>query len=342
MAESRRHEEASIVDYFALLGVPRDATEDEIEARYRAISDHLASSAIPAALRDWADREAALLDEAYAVLSDPERRAELEQSLSRPAAAVAAPVGAPVGAPALETDEDSYEEPVAPVRTARQEPVSAVQALLFGVPWKLMAVGSAIGIIVLVGVLLGTGALSGGDDDDGSQTAAEESEFPEIDEARVAELMGIVEQDPANQEATFELGETFFLGGEWQAAIDWFTKYLELDPDDVHALTDIGTSQFNLGNFEEAEAAWVKAKEIDPDDEQVHYNLGFLYANVEPVDYAAAVAEWQEVVRIAPDSDLASVAQVHMDSLSEEAQASLEASAAPTEATAAPTEEPSQ
>lgn len=329
MKEQRSEEEmGSTVDYFALLGVTEDASQDEIEARYRDLSDHLASSAIPPTLKEWAAREAALVDEAYAILSDPELRAQLEAAHHAPLAPTTA-VAAAITQPAADADAgtDSEPEPAAPSQSQQEQPVSAFSALFVGVPWKLLGVGAAIGVIVLGGIFVGRGVLSGGDD-----TSADEQpgQLASIDTERVAELMALVEQDPKNTEATFELGEIFFLGGEWQAGIDWFTKLLELDPGNVHALTDIGTANFNLGQYEEAKVAWITAKDLDPNDEQVHYNLGFLYANVEPVDYAAALAEWQAVVDLAPGSDLANTAQVHLDSLA--AEASGEASPAPTEA----------
>ena len=329
MKERRSEEEmGSTVDYFALLGVTEDASEDEIEARYRDLSDHLASSAIPPMLKEWAARQAALVDEAYAILSDPERRAQLEQA--RHAPPVPTPtVAAEIAQPVVAADAFAEPEPApaAAGEAQREQPVSAVSALFVGVPWKLLGLGAAIGVVVLGGIFVGGGVLSGGDD---TTTVEQPGQLASIDTGRVAELMTLVEQDPTNTEATFELGEIYFLGGEWQAGIDWFTKLLELDPANVHALTDVGTAHFNLGQYEEAKAVWLKAKDVDPNDEQVHYNLGFLYANVEPVDYAAALAEWQAVVELAPGSDLANTAQVHLDSLAEEA--SGDASPAPTEA----------
>ena len=190
-----------------------------------------------------------------------------------------------------------------------------------------MAIGAVIGVVVLGAIFFGSDIISGGDDD--SSAGGQEDQLAKIDMERVADLTALVDQDPKNAEATFELGEIFFLGGEWQTGIDWFTKLLELDPTNVHALTDVGTAQFNLGQFEAAKTAWLKARELDPNDEQVHYNLGFLYANVDPVDYAAALAEWQLVVELAPGSDLANTAQVHLESLA------AEASAAPTPAATA-------
>ena len=332
--KGREAEMDSTLDYFSLLGVSKDASQDEIEARYRELSDHLASDAIPDTLRDWADREAALIDEAYAILSDQERRAEFERaSAQAPQAAPAAPVETQATVPAVDASSAAEERPVpASSRTAPPEqPVPALNALLVGVPWKLMALGAVLGLVVLGVAFFGKGlvpGLGGGDDD--SQVTETETGLAPIDTERVAELMTLVEEDPKNAEATFELGEIFFLGGEWLAGIDWFTKLLELDPTNVHALTDVGTANFNLGNYDASKEAWLKALEIDPNDVQVHYNMGFFYSNVDPVDIPAALSEWQMVTELAPGSDLASTAQVHLESLT----ASPEASPAATEAPA--------
>jgi tetratricopeptide (TPR) repeat protein len=334
MEEKRREaEKGSTLDYFSLLGVSQDASQGEIEARYRELTDHLASAAIPATLRDWADREAALVDEAYAILSDPELRAELERGGAHPSRDIN---GAQLAeaAVAIDASETAQAQSAPEVRqeAPREQSVSAAQALLFGVPWKLMALGAAIGAVVLGIVFFGAELGLGGGDD--APATAQGSDLAQIDTERVAELMAIVQADPNDVEATFELGEIFFLGGEWQSGIDWFTKLLKLDPSSVHAYTDVGTANFNLGQNDAAKAAWLEALKIDPNDVQVHYNMGFFYSNVDPVDVQAAINEWQAVVQLAPGSDLASTAQVHMDSLA--AEASPGASPAATEAPASP------
>ena len=129
--------------------------------------------------------------------------------------------------------------------------------------------------------------------------------------------MKSAQEDPKNAETLFELGEIFFQAGEWQSSLDWFTKLVAVDPTNVHALTDIGTSQYNLGSTEDAKATWLKVKEIAPDDPQVHYNLGFLYANSEPQDLEAAKKEWGLVLQLAPGSDLAQTVKLHLDGLAE-------------------------
>src|SRR3990172_3971795 len=198
----------STLDYFSLLGVSKDASQDEIEARYRELRDHLASSATPPPLRDWADREAALVDEAYAILSDPELRAELEQGAARPSRSALNEVQAVEPAVSV----DAVPQPAPRVQAAAdQPPISAAQALFLGVPWKMMALGAAIGAVVLGVIFFGSNLGLGGGDD--APAVAQDNGFPEIDTERVAELTALVQADPTNAEATFELGEIFFLGG---------------------------------------------------------------------------------------------------------------------------------
>ncbi|MDO8615865.1 MAG: DnaJ domain-containing protein, partial [Dehalococcoidia bacterium] len=69
--------------YFSLLGISEDASQEDLEARYRELADYLASPNVPAGLREWAARQAALVDEAYAVLADPEQRAAVHKSQER-------------------------------------------------------------------------------------------------------------------------------------------------------------------------------------------------------------------------------------------------------------------
>jgi len=298
------------LDYYSVLGVSKDATGDEIESRYQELISHMNSEAVPASLREWSRREVELIDEAYAILSDPERRAGLAE---RPVA------GAANG-------------PSESVSVSQPEPPSALKALFNGVPWTVAAIVIATGAVIFMVGLFGGGLFSGKGSEDPSAAAAQQDSFANVDTERVAELVALVQQDPQNMEALFELGETYFLAGEWQAAVDWFARVLELDPNNVHAKTDVGTANFNLGRYEEAKASWLSGLQVAPDDVQLHYNMGFLYANVEPADYTAAAGEWGKVVELAPGSDLATTAQVHLSGLA--AQASPGASPAQTAAPA--------
>jgi len=296
--------------YFSLLGISEDAGQEELEARYQELAEYLASPNLPANMRDWAAKQATLVDEAYAVLADPERRAAIKRG---PAAA----------APEARAEPGRAAEP-APQRakaTADEAPparASLPQALLRGLRSQPLAVGIVVGLAALGAVILfRVGLPGGGGAEEGTPAATQASDLVPLDEKRVAELQAAIAEDPNNLEALFELAEAYFLAGEWQPAIDWFNKVIALEPSNVHALTDIGTSNYNLGFTDEAKTTWLGALEIDAKDPQLHYNLGFLYANSEPPDMAAAVAEWQTVVELAPDSNLAKTVQVHLEGLAD-------------------------
>ena len=306
--------------YFSLLGISEDASQEELEARYRELADYLASPDLPAGLREWARRQAALVDEAYAVLADPEQRAAVRKPQERAQApvAAAAPPAEERATPVRPSKGQAVEEPTPPAgRFARLLPRLRAQPVIIGAAIGLIALGAL--------VFFGTDLLRGGDAEE-APPAAQAGDLIPLDEERVAELTAAAAKDPNSIEVLFELGESYFLAGEWQAAIDWFTKLVAIEPDNVHALTDIGTSNYNLGFTEEAKTIWLSAVEVDFNDPQLHYNLGFLYANAEPQDLPAAMSEWQTVLQLAPDSSLAQTVQVHLEGLSE---ATPEASPAP-------------
>lgn len=316
---------ADELSYFALLGVDEDVNQEELEARYQELADLFASPAIPAHLKEWARRQAALVDEAYAVLSDSERRAAIRREREAPAAAPAAQAaGEPDQAqpPPAADAEPAEERPERAKPRARAERVSppppGISDALLGRRLQPLIVGVLLGLVVLGAILLGRYGIGGGGGEGEAPAVAEETDaLATLDSERVAQLEEAAKQDPDNSEVLFELGETYFQAGEWRSAIDWFTRFLALDPNNIHAQTDIGTSHFNLGEPDEAEAAWLAVLETDPNDVQAHYNLGFVYANAEPQDIPAAVKEWKIVVRLAPDSELAAIAQAHLDGMAD-------------------------
>lgn len=284
---------AQSLNYFSLLGVSPDASQDELEGRCRELLGFLSSDDVPAALREWAEGQAALVDEAYAVLLDPEERTEtkpLPRKAEKPREAATWP--SPPKARAAAAGPTAY-------RRTRRNP---------------LVLGTVIGLLVVVAVFVGKSGLpnDGDSSSPAAATAQDEGALVPLDTKRVNELLVTVQKDPTNVDALFELGESFFLAGQWQPAIDWFTKFTAIDATNVHARTDIGTALFNLNRPADAKTTWLAALEIAPNDPQLHYNLGFLYANSEPPDLTAAATEWKKVVEVAPDSNLAKTAQVHL------------------------------
>ena len=301
---SERRKSSGTATYFEVLGLPLDAGQQDIEARYQELSAYLASGDLPPQVQVWAREQATRVDEAYAMLSDPDLRAGLEDELEQEEAVAAPDVSAAIPAPTRSTRNG---------RMAARLPLMA------------LALGIFVGGAALLAVIIAEMGLGGASSEDpAADQQAQDDQFVPIDTERVATLVTSYQEDPTNPETLFELGEAYFLAGEWQQGQDWFLKLVEVDPANVHAWTDIGTAHYNLSRTEEAKAAWQQALQLAPEDPQLHYNMGFLYANSEPPDFDAAKREWQSVLDLAPGTQLAKTVQVHMEGL--QAGASPEAS----------------
>ena len=278
--------------YLTILGLAEGASQEDVEVKYRELAAHLGSSRFPAGLAEYGRQQEALVDEAYAVLLDHFALSPEPLQPTRRSGRKAGP-----------SSEQRPAEPMAPgrpTRTIRLRPL-----LMAGVLAAVIG-----GAIVLARV--GTGSNSSAS---AASVTQQEPDVVPVDAKRAAELAKVLQQDPQNAAALFEMGEMNFLATQWQLAIDWFTRLIAVDPTNVHARTDVGTAQFNLGLIDDAKKTWLAALQFAPDDVQLNFNLGFLYANAEPQDLAAARKAWQKVIDSDPTSSLAKTAQTHMAGL---------------------------
>ncbi len=287
----------------ALAGIPEGLTPEELERWCNELAEFLTSANVPEPFRGWARAQAERIDAYLATAADLESTADDEDDEEEPE---------PELVPARPTRRRTA---TASPRRSRAHGPAPTSGLWSSQGGKLL-LGVAAGVVALA-VIFGARELAGRGSSAGElpQSGPAQAAF---DEARAKELEALLATDPTNRDALFELGEMNFQAGRYEDAITWFTKLVEVDPANVHALTDIGTANFNLGRPDQAKTYWLKALEVDPNDAQVHYNLGFLYANVEPRDLAAAIAEWEKVIELAPGSRLAETARVHVDGLRSE------------------------
>ena len=313
-------------ELLARLGLTTDASSQEIEAAHDELVEYLERA--PHDLHAWVQRELAAADEAYALLSDPTiDRSAVAAAMAAPAAAVMAPASAPVKSA---TDEEAFEELDAEpaTRTARREserrthaaakrktadqPAGAGRGRLV----KRVAIGAAA-IAGVVAIALGGYNLGGGSGlpPISGTPAPEASAVAEVDKARVSELMKRIEADPNDIVSLQELGDTFYQVGDFETAGAWMERILVVDPKNLPARLALGAALFNLGKSADAEKQWRQVLVLDPKNVEAHYDLGFLYLNQSPPDIAKVKAEWGEVIRIAPDSDVAKTISVHLESL---------------------------
>lgn len=153
--------------------------------------------------------------------------------------------------------------------------------------------------------------------DMGAMTAAPAATFAPLDEDRVAELEEQLADDETNLDALRELARLHDASGLWQEANDYQQRILAIDPDDFDALLADGVFKFNSGDIPGAETQWTRATELRPDDPEGYYNLGFVHMAKEPADVEAARAAWEQLIEVAPDSQLAKTAESHIHKMVE-------------------------
>lgn len=142
--------------------------------------------------------------------------------------------------------------------------------------------------------------------------SAQEVRVVPMDTARIAELEASVRANPSDTASLLALGEAFLFAGRWEPAESWLSELVAIEPGNAKARAELGTAQFNLGKLTEAKATWLAGIESAPDDAQLHYDLGFWYANSDAPNLSAARGEWERVVTLAPGSNVAAAAQTHL------------------------------
>ena len=110
-------------------------------------------------------------------------------------------------------------------------------------------------------------------------------------------------------------GDLYYQMGDYGFAAAAMEKIIAIDPTNVKARLALAAGMFNLGKMTEAEVQWRRVLVLDPDNLEAHYDLGFMYLNQVPPDLAKVKAEWGEVLRIAPDSDVAQSISEQMERL---------------------------
>lgn len=279
------------VELHRFLGMQQNATPEETETHCEALMDWLASSAVPNELQSWASNQRALVQEIY----DSIEVAEEGTPAVMPAAVIVA---------SRKRDR------------SKKSRRSRLPRVLSG-PVGLVTASVLVGLVV-VGALWWRGIIFGGagEAQPPSEQTFDPAQYLQSQLGRIQELERAVIANPKDAAALFELGETYITGAAYQQSINWFTKLLEVDPTNTHARMDIGTANMELGRYKEAEATFAQVLQMEPDNAQAHFNTGFLFAfRSDSPDLSMAVKHWQEVVRIAPGTELANVAQVHIQQL---------------------------
>jgi len=288
------------------LGLRDDANKQDVEAAHNVLVEFLELA--PRKVNSWAGARTADMDEAFALLSGPERRLILA---SQRAARIQSRLDE---TPELHTPAPaSLTAPTAPAaRKPRRKQIAwaIVPLLLFTVVLGVYYMGKASEVPGISDATTGQ-----------ETTAADRAATKKVDQAKLAALIQKISTNPKDIASLQEIGNLYFAATDFKNAIVWEQKILAVDPKNQVALLALGAGQFNLGDEVEAKKQWLIAANLYPKNAEVHYDLGFLYFSQTPPDTANMTAEWKKVVAIDPNSALAKTVANHLKSSTPSASA---------------------
>jgi tetratricopeptide (TPR) repeat protein len=103
---------------------------------------------------------------------------------------------------------------------------------------------------------------------------------------------------PERKDLVAALGESYFMAGKVDKAIDQFTKLLKIDKS-ARSYSFLGLSYRNLGRFDEAKQYFEEGIKLDPHNASCLFNLGFIAER--QGDAAGAENYFQQALRFNPD-----------------------------------------
>lgn len=143
-----------------------------------------------------------------------------------------------------------------------------------------------------------------------AQGATPAAAAPALDQTKVAELMAKIQANPKDTDALNALAALYYAAGDFANARGFAEKILAFDPTNDKALVGAGAAAYNSGDLAYAEKVWTQAAQLYPDNPDIHYDLGFLYMTTRRTDLMQA--EWEKVVKLAPDSEMAKTVASHV------------------------------
>jgi len=149
----------------------------------------------------------------------------------------------------------------------------------------------------------------------GTPTNAPSASASALDMSQVSALMQKITANPKDTKSLADLANVYFQAGDYKNSAVFSQKVLAVDPKNDVSWVALGAAQFNQAQAAEARKSWLKAIALNPKSVEAHYDLGFLYLSGDKPDEAAAKKEWNTVIAIAPNSDIAQTVKTHMTSL---------------------------
>jgi tetratricopeptide (TPR) repeat protein len=164
---------------------------------------------------------------------------------------------------------------------------------------------------VVAGLILGVLIFSGGPSTSSRPAGQQAQPQPQqsgIDkiavQREIAQLEGIVKNDPQNYQAWKKLGDDYFDIELFQKSVDSYRKALDINDGDPNVWTDMGVMYRRLGDFTKALESFEAAIERGPTHTISRLNKGVVYI-YDLKDTEKGIAAWEDFLSIQPSGQQA-------------------------------------
>jgi len=121
----------------------------------------------------------------------------------------------------------------------------------------------------------------------------------------LADLQACVAANPQNLECTLELADLYFVNRQWPQAQVNYESAVTLDPHNLLAWRRLAATVIYQDQFDKAVPILEKAAQLDPRSAEIQLLLGLALSRLDPPRNSEAIAAWQRVLQIAPDTEWA-------------------------------------
>ncbi len=132
-----------------------------------------------------------------------------------------------------------------------------------------------------------------------AQQPADPSAQAELAHA-AAPLLDAVNQNPKDFDSLVKLGNLFYDGQQFSAAIGYYERALAIHPENPDVRTDLGTAYWYTGNADKALEAMQTSLKYRPDHPQTLFNLGWIRWQGKQ-DPKGAIEAWEHLLKTNPD-----------------------------------------
>ena len=130
----------------------------------------------------------------------------------------------------------------------------------------------------------------------------------------IAQLEEALRHDPENLQALISLGNAYFDMNQYNKAIETYQKALKIDPKNADVRTDMGIMYRNIKDYDSAVREFRQAVRDNPIHVNSRFNLAIVLQN-DKKDIPAAIAAWEDFLRVAPADERAGMAKAQLERL---------------------------